>query len=229
MLSWLSLLLLSIIIIPQLRHAATDIPKKIIEDIITITPPPVIIPDVPPSQPQSSQTVTPPTQSQQHDDLATEVVPDIRIKPQMIQPPVLNHQQNIGPIGIPSSLQGLPRIGGPGGGSSLGSGTDEIIDIPDEMPEFPGGMSALYDYLHKNTKIPLDAINQGLSAKVFVQFVVEPNGQISMVESLNQAPDMLVQEALRVISNMPEWSPGKNNGKPVRVAYTIPIEFKVER
>lgn len=99
----------------------------------------------------------------------------------------------------------------------------------EEQPEYPGGMPALYTYLQKNIKYPQSAKDNGIQGKVFVSFVIEKNGSITNVKVLkgiNGAPEC-DSEAVRVIRMMPDWTPGKLNGKPVRAKYTIPIKFSI--
>jgi protein TonB len=96
------------------------------------------------------------------------------------------------------------------------------------MPDFPGGQAALMQYLAKNIKYPKEAIEANITGKVFVQFVIEKDGSITNAKIARSASTLLDAEALRIVNNMPQWIPGKQRGKAVRVAYTLPISFSLE-
>jgi protein TonB len=101
----------------------------------------------------------------------------------------------------------------------------EIFTIVEEQPGFPGGESALMDYLKNNIKYPQLARESNIQGTVFVTFVVEPNGSISNVKVLRGIGGGCDEEATRVVKNMPSWTPGKQRGKPVRVQFNLPIRF----
>ena len=103
---------------------------------------------------------------------------------------------------------------------------DSIYQIVDQMPEFPGGMEAMMEYVVDNVKYPQDAINEGKSGRVFVSFVVERDGHISNVKVLKGVCESIDKEAVRVVSSMPRWYAGMHKGEPVRVSYTLPIKFQ---
>jgi protein TonB len=93
------------------------------------------------------------------------------------------------------------------------------------MPEFPGGEEKLFEYLGKNIKYPSMARENGITGTVYVTFVVEGNGEISDVKKLRGIGGGCDEEAVRVVRSMPAWKPGKQNSKPVRVQYNLPIKF----
>ncbi len=99
--------------------------------------------------------------------------------------------------------------------------------VVEEMPEFPGGEAARIKFLSENIKYPQIAREIGVQGPVFVTFVVEKNGQISGVKLLRGIGSGCDEEALRVISSMPDWNPGRQNGKEVRVQLNMPISFKL--
>ena len=94
----------------------------------------------------------------------------------------------------------------------------QVFDVVEQMPEYPGGMKAMLDYLMENVKYPADAENQKIEGRVIATFVVETDGSISNIDA----------EAIRVLSGMPKWTPGKQSGKEVRVKYTVPISFNLK-
>ena len=104
----------------------------------------------------------------------------------------------------------------------------EIFQIVEEMPEFPGGMQKLADYLAKNIKYPQMARESGIQGRVFINFVVETDGSVSNVKALNSLGGGCDEEAIRVVKSMPKWKAGKQRGKPVRVSYNLPVNFKLQ-
>ena len=100
--------------------------------------------------------------------------------------------------------------------------------LVEKMPEFPGGQAALFKFLSENVKYPKEAVKKGIQGRVICQFVVEKDGSISNVEVVRSGGHHLLdQEAVRVISIMPKWKPGTLRGKPVRVKYTVPVNFRL--
>lgn len=100
-----------------------------------------------------------------------------------------------------------------------------IHDVVDEMPIFPGGVSNMIKFFSKNLQYPEQAKATKISGKVLVNFVVEKDGSISNCKVVKSVSPELDNEALRAVSSMPAWIPGKKEGQPVRVRYTIPINF----
>ena len=104
-----------------------------------------------------------------------------------------------------------------------------VFDSVEQMPEFPGGMSALIDFLSSNIKYPEDAIKQNVGGRVMVMFVVETDGSISNVRVARTVFPSLDSEAIRVVKSMPKWKPGKEKGRVVRVNYTLPVIFSIKK
>lgn len=103
----------------------------------------------------------------------------------------------------------------------------KVFDTVDQMPEYPGGMQAMIEFLQANMKYPEDAAKQKVEGRVMVQFVVETDGSISDVHVAKQVFPSLDAEAIRVVQAMPRWTPGKDKGKVVRVKYNLPIVFRM--
>ena len=101
----------------------------------------------------------------------------------------------------------------------------QVFDVVEQMPEYPGGIQALFEYLQQNVKYPEDAKKQKIEGRVIATFVVETDGSINNVEVVKPAFPSLDAEAVRVLSAMPKWKPGMQSGKAVRVKYTVPINF----
>ena len=106
---------------------------------------------------------------------------------------------------------------------------EEIFEIVEETPQFPnGGMVGLMQYLGKNIKYPTLAQETGTQGRVTIQFVVNKDGSIVDVKVLRGVDPYLDKEAVRVVSSMPKWKPGKQRGKPVRCKFTVPVTFKLQ-
>lgn len=107
------------------------------------------------------------------------------------------------------------------------SGEDELFITVEEMPEFPGGQSAFMSYLAKEIKYPENEKEEGIQGTVYISFVIRDDGKVSdaKVERGIRGGEALDKEALRVITHMPTWKPGKHQGKNVNVKTTIPIKF----
>ena len=106
---------------------------------------------------------------------------------------------------------------------------DVIFVVVESMPEFPGGAAAMYKFLGENVKYPVIAQENGIQGRVICQFTVNKDGSLVDIEVVKTGGDpSLDKEAIRVIKSMPKWNPGKQRGKPVRVKYTIPVNFKLQ-
>ena len=104
-----------------------------------------------------------------------------------------------------------------------------VFVVVEKMPEFPGGQQALFKYLSENVKYPVIAQENGIQGRVICQFVVNRDGSIVDVEVVRSGGDpSLDKEAIRVIKSMPKWKAGQQRGKPVRVKYTVPVNFKLQ-
>ena len=105
---------------------------------------------------------------------------------------------------------------------------EEVFLSVEENPEFPGGPAKLLEYVQKNLKYPMMARESDIQGKVFVGFVVEKDGSVSNVKVLRGIGGGCDEEAVRVVQSLPKFKPGKQRGNPVRVAYTLPIVFKLQ-
>jgi protein TonB len=104
----------------------------------------------------------------------------------------------------------------------------QIFMVVESMPEFPGGDADLYKYLAENIKYPQMAKESGIQGRVFVTFVVERDGSVTDVKVLRGIGGGCDEEAIRVVKNMPRWTPGKQRGKAVRVQYNLPVKFTLQ-
>ncbi len=101
----------------------------------------------------------------------------------------------------------------------------EIFTIVEVQPQYIGGEKALMKYLQDNLVYPNDARKRNIQGTVFISFVVEPDGSISSVKCLRGIGGGCDEEAMRVVKLMPNWKPGLQRGKPVRVQFNLPIRF----
>lgn len=102
-----------------------------------------------------------------------------------------------------------------------------VYDVVEEMPQFPGGPSALFDYLAESIKYPEVAEENGIQGRVILTFVIEEDGSISNISIVKSVDPALDAEAIRVVASMPRWIPGKQQGSSVRVKYTVPVTFRL--
>lgn len=116
-----------------------------------------------------------------------------------------------------------------GGATTVAADTvpGKVYDVVEQMPCFPSGDIAMVEYLRQNIRYPAEAHKEGIEGRVIATFVVEKDGSISDIVINRSVHPLLDEEAKRVIAAMPKWTPGRQNGQPVRVKYTIPISFRL--
>lgn len=106
---------------------------------------------------------------------------------------------------------------------------DLVFQHVEQMPEFPGGYAALMKYLSKNLEYPSAASENGVQGRVYVNFVISKDGQIGDVKILRGVDKFLDKEAVRVVQQMPEWSPGEQRGRKVNVSCSLPVNFTLHK
>ena len=104
---------------------------------------------------------------------------------------------------------------------------ESVYDIVEEMPQFPGGPSAMFEYLSTNIQYPEAAKMDGIQGRVIVTFIVEKDGSVSNAKVAKSLEPSLDEEAHRLVKSMPHWIPGKQHGELVRVKYTVPVTFRL--
>ena len=109
---------------------------------------------------------------------------------------------------------------------SQSPGEEDVFLVVEESPEFPGGTNALMGYLRDNMVIPDTCRENNIQGRVLVTFIVEKDGSITKPEVVKSVHPILDTEALRLVSAMPKWKPGRQNGEVQRVKYTIPVDFR---
>ncbi|MDE5740739.1 MAG: energy transducer TonB [Bacteroidaceae bacterium] len=130
-------------------------------------------------------------------------------------------------ISGPVSHVSGPVMAGPPAPVQEESDEGEIFEVVEQNPMFPGGEAALLKYLQKNLKYPAQAQDNGIQGRVMVQFVVNKDGSVVEPKIIRSVDPSLDKEAMRVVSAMPKWTPGKQRGKTVRVRYTLPVTFRL--
>lgn len=113
-------------------------------------------------------------------------------------------------------------------GQSENDDEGEVFTNVEQMPSFPGGDQKMHEYLRDNIEYPVTARDSGIQGRVFINFIVEPDGSISNVKVLRGIGGDCDEEAVRVVKAMPKWQPGRQRGKAVRVSYTLPVVFKLQ-
>jgi TonB family protein len=136
-------------------------------------------------------------------------------------PPPVDSGGNINPPPPP------PPPPPPSNGESLKSNENKEVLI-EEMPMFPGGENAMLAWISDNLKYPAEAVKNKITGMVYVNFVVSSTGKIKNVKIRKSVNSLLDAEAVRVVKSMPDWTPGKQNGKPVDVDYAVPVNFKLQ-
>ena len=106
--------------------------------------------------------------------------------------------------------------------------SDGVYLMPDQMPEFPGGVRNMNHFINSHLRYPVIAQENGTQGRVTCQFVVGADGRVRDVNVLRGVDPYLDKEAVRVIMGMPKWKPGMQRGKPVRVKYTVPVMFRLQ-
>ena len=105
---------------------------------------------------------------------------------------------------------------------------EKIFDVVEQMPQFPGGEAALMKFLSSHINYPPMAAENNVQGKVILQFVVEMDGHVGEVKIARAVDKDLDKEAVRVVKSLPKFTPGRQNGHPVRVWYTLPVNFKLQ-
>ena len=106
---------------------------------------------------------------------------------------------------------------------------NHLFQVVECMPEFPGGMKGCMDFIQKEMRYPEEAKNAGIQGRVHLQFIIEKDGTPAQPRIVRSVHPLLDKEALRIIRQMPKWTPGKQDGRPQRVLYPISIQFRLPK
>jgi protein TonB len=209
------------VIIPKLITLLTEAvnsAKQSMTEEITLAEPPPIDKSTPPPPP-----VIPPPPVQQ----TIKFTPPKVVKDEEVQEPPPTQEEvketqvsTVNQEGSKDVIDVPAEVGDPDEG--------KIFTVVEEMPGFPGGEEKLFEYLRKNIKYPPVARENGISGRVFVTFVVDKDGKVKDARILRGIAGGCDEEALRVIRAMPDWKPGKQNGRAVAVQYNLPVNFTLK-
>lgn len=113
-------------------------------------------------------------------------------------------------------------------GSKEKTSNEKIYDIVEIPPSFPGGQAALLAWIASHVNYPQKAMESRIEGRIIVGFVIECDGSVSQAKILHGVDPLLDDEAIRVVMGMPKWTPGRQNGKNVRVKYNVPVNFRLQ-
>ncbi|SMB86595.1 TonB family protein [Hymenobacter roseosalivarius DSM 11622] len=217
---------------PTVADAVLPVDRGIIDlELITILPPtpPAVAPPVAPPPTRAVVTKANPA------DVISRVVPDELVTKPISMEKVIGETTTpgavVGPVAIPRNNTGvvtdISSAGTDSGKTGAGAITKPFLTA-EVMPDFVGGPEALRRYMQRNLRFPSQAASAAVSGRVYISFTVNADGSISdvaVIKGLGYGTD---EEAIRVISKMPPWSPGRQNDHAVPVRYTMPITFQYQ-
>jgi periplasmic protein TonB len=111
--------------------------------------------------------------------------------------------------------------------NTSGDSLEEVLRKVEVMPEFPGGDKAMLKFVCDNLHYPVSARDKGIQGKIYVNFVISETGKVQNVKVIRGVHPLLDKEACRVVQSLPDWIPGRQDGKRVKVLFTIPINFAI--
>lgn len=223
--------------IKQNQVHAANLPKTIkdtqIDDPIIVTTVVMPLQPDPPAPLAAKPTLPPapamPTPPVNNTDIGMpQIVNDKAITNTDVAPPVNSEIASNGTAtstGTNTDAMGSTTIGSTAEGGGTDNNTNTFVVVAQEMPQYPGGTQALMQYIGSTTKYPPMAMENDIEGTVYISFVVDYKGQVGRVQVVRSVNRLLDNEAVRVIKSLPEWKPGKQNGKPVNVQFTVPIKF----
>ena len=212
--------------VSSLMPVAEILDEEYVITEVNLTPPPPKppIPATPPPVTRSVQRFVPPVV--ENDDKVLDE------PPKLTNDDLLKDPSDIGKVTVDVPVDAAPTLDDPGLAlveSPPPPKEDKVLEIFDvhKPPSFPGGEAELMRYLAKNTQYPDLAKEANIQGTVVLTFVVDKNGDITDVAILRDLQGGCGKEAMRVVKNMPRWSPGEANGHNVRVRFTLPVKFKL--
>lgn len=208
-----------------------DDTNKIIETEVVLSEPPPVDEKTPPPPPPVEP---PPPRVDQVRMPPPVVVPAEKVRDE--EPPTVEELKKADPG--PKTIAGDPNadisIDMPVGEGPIGqeitedSGSNQIFKAVEVQPQPPGGMESFMKYIGNNYQYPSQAIEQGVSGRVILTFVVERDGSLTDIKIVRDLKYGTGDEAIRVLKKAPKWKPGVQNGRPVRVQYTLPIVLNIQ-
>jgi protein TonB len=214
------------LIIRLIKGALPEEEKFKVTEVVLAPPPPIDKKEVPPPPPEP-----PKPKVDQVKFPPPVVVPAEEVRDE--EPPTVEELKVADPG--QKTIEGDPnadiRIDEPVGEApkeaEVTEDVNQIFHSVEVTPEFPGGIKKFYSFLEKNYRYPAMAREQGVSGKVIMQFVVERDGSLTDIKVVRDLGLGTGEEAIRLLKSMPKWKPGIQNGRPVRVAYTLPFSLNL--
>jgi len=178
---------------------------------------------VPITQPIFTAAPPPPAEAPQ----VAEILDIVDDNTEIVEEEIESSESTTEAISGPTAPVSGPVMAGPPAATQEEGDEGEVFEIVEQNPSFPGGNEALMKWLSKNLKYPASAQENSIQGRVMVQFVVNKDGSIVDPKVIRSVDPALDKEALRVVSAMPKWQPGKQRGKTVRVRFTLPVTFRL--
>lgn len=214
---------------PREIDPVIDIPQPVVCELLPIDLPTITPPEG--GTPKLAMGSTEKTNDSQNDEF---ISPEVTDDPLDEIPPTDDIENTSSDPSGGKEDGTLDGTGGNGGGNTTNIGSpfgsedgnsDEIIDMSEDFPSFPGGEKGLKDYLRNNLNYPKLARDYNVTGRVVIEFVIEKDGSIGNVKVLESKGFGLDEEGIRVVKSMPQWNPGTLNQKPARFRYRLPIVF----
>jgi len=210
-----------------------ELTRDIVNDERALKEIEIIIPEKPKLPDGGEKAVIPPVGKSEVPDDLKQIKVEVKpiIEPKKEETKVDSIPTGYNPEGNGKKGEVLPTGGGGGKGPETGTGNGEvvkkeptIVDIPQVMPEFPGGEEALFKFLKRNLRFP--RFEENNSSTVYVAFIIGADGQIGPISILKSGGISFDEEVTRVVSKMPKWKPGVENGENVAVRFKMPVKFR---
>ncbi len=219
-------LLIGLVLVLGLMYVAFEWTQRDVKYIDTSTPifAAAIEEDMIPITQQKEVVAPPPAAAPKVAEILNVVDNETELVEEEIQ---TSEEVNQAIVTVPGTGVGTP-VQGPIGPVVEEVNENQIYDIVEENPRFPGGEEACMKWLSENIKYPPICVEQGIQGRVYAQFVVNQDGSIVDITIVRSPDPYLSKEAERVLKMMPKWSPGKQRGKPVRVKFSLPVMFRLQ-
>jgi len=201
------------------KNVEKDVTVRVLSKIELDKPKENILKEIPPPPPPMRNTIkfTPPV-----------IKPDEQVQEEeqpKLQKEVIETKAAISNVAFD---KGTDDVAAPVATQKITEEVEQPFVIVEQMPQFPGGEKEMMKFIHNNLRYPSLAAENGIQGTVIVNFVVDHDGKITRIKVVRGIGGGCDEEAMRVLSKMPAWSPGRQGGKPVLVSYTVPIKYVLQ-
>ena len=201
------------------KNVEKDVTVRVLSKIELDKPKENILKEIPPPPPPMRNTIkfTPPV-----------IKPDEQVQEEeqpKLQKEVIETKAAISNVAFD---KGTDDVAAPVATQKITEEVEQPFVIVEQMPQFPGGEKEMMKFIHNNLRYPSLAAENGIQGTVIVNFVVDHEGKITRIKVVRGIGGGCDEEAMRVLSKMPAWSPGRQGGKPVLVSYTVPIKYVLQ-